>query len=142
MSQFKSFSRKKFEYELLQLKNKDLISRYEDITEKWSRMSGVSIYEIVYELTVPYNRFFKIIIYSSVKRFGEQSREKGKDAIRVNLLWYMKGQLFIQPIRTLYRVEGLFNNIETTVKNIENYIQNENPELRDFYLLQNPQEQQ
>ena len=121
---FKHFSVKKFEYELYNLKNKGYIEYYSTATDEMMKLAGKYIAEEVYYI-ITKNPFVKIVVYSTLdRRSGTtndnkmKTREKGKDAVRILLLWRMKDKLYIKSFKNLYRVDTFFDNLEKTIKEI------------------------
>ena len=88
------------------------------------KLAGKYIAEEVYYI-ITKNPFVKIVVYSTLdRRSGTtndnkmKTREKGKDAVRILLLWRMKDKLYIKSFKNLYRVDTFFDNLEKTIKEI------------------------
>ena len=134
---YQAFSRKKFEYELLSLKNLGLIKSYGDATDKWVGISGKYIFEVVYELTLESNPFMRIVVYSTIQRDNSQknkTRDKAEDSVKVLLSWRMKEKLYLKSIKKLYRVETFFDNFKECITNILEYVESK-PSLKEFTLV-------
>lgn len=74
----------------------------------------VSINEFVYRISLK-NPSASIIVFSSVDKATERTRESGADAVRIIYEWKTKKGLIYSKIAKRNRVETLFKNLEDSV---------------------------
>lgn len=112
-SNYYNFSKAKFEYELIQMRNKLNFVGYSEVSEDLQR-NGYQINEKVY-LIKTRNPYVSILIYSSIDKSTERVREIGSDAIRVVLVWKTNKGRFYKKIHKHLRIKTVFNNLEKTL---------------------------
>ena len=115
MVRYEKFTKKKFEYELLQLKLSGLILSYSNITEEWAKVLNSPLKEFVYKLSLPIGYKY-VVIYSTIDFSTFESRGKGDDALRVGLVWKTKSGVYYKKIGTRYRTGSVFVNL---IKSVE-----------------------
>lgn len=113
--QYVSFSKKKFEYELFQMKKKLKFSTYLNITDDLIR-NNIHTKEYVYLIRTG-RKDTNILIYSSVDTRIDRMRELGTDAVRVVLVRKRSdGERFYKKVKTHQRINTLFNNLTKSVE--------------------------
>lgn len=91
----------------------------------WSEVSdsiasnGFTIWEYVYEVRLR-NSSASIIVFSSVDKNSDRSREVNSDAVRVVYQWVTKGGAVYSKICKKYRVESLFENLSEALISASN----------------------
>jgi hypothetical protein len=76
--------------------------------------NDIPINEYVYRVKLKCN-YASIIIYSSVDKITDETREKGCDAVRIIYEWKTKNGKIYCKIATRKRIKKLFENIKISV---------------------------
>lgn len=119
---YKKFSRKQLERELCLMKEEGYFDYrpnglcYYEATENFKNRYGVATEEVIFEIPTP-NNFVNVVIYTSIP-VGEnnKARDRGQDAVRIGLRWYLKGTNYYRNIATRNRVDGLFTNLRKSIE--------------------------
>lgn len=113
------FSKAKFEYELVRIKQSCEMQGWHCVTALVEYDMGMTSWEYIYAFPTR-NINVKIVIYSSVDMRTGKVRDKGNDAVRVVYrITNSKGEVYYKHIKKHLRIDTLFNNLETTIWNAD-----------------------
>lgn len=116
MKRFKSYSKDKFERELTVIKDKNSDIRYwRDITAEVEKNSDNGLGEYVY-CFITTKSDLEILIYSSIDRATDRSREIGEDAVRVVAKLNKDGKVQYPYSKSHPRIETVFKNMAKSIK--------------------------
>lgn len=104
-----------FEKEII----KELSWFFGNITEDFKKENDT--WERIYEIPTQ-NKAVSIVVFSSVDLRTNQTREKGKDAVRIVLKWKTKNGDMYKRIAKHLRIETLFDNLKRSLKEAKSQI--------------------
>lgn len=116
---YRTFSKAQFEYFLTKTVKENELGYWRSLTEDLERETSRAYWEHVYQMAT-LNRTLTILIYSSVDRRFNKTRDLGKDAVRIVYRWETEKGVLYAKLKTHYRVNGLEKNLETTLKRYSN----------------------
>lgn len=90
-----------------------------DITEDFKKENDT--WERIYEIPTQ-NKAVSIVVFSSVDLRTNQTREKGKDAVRIVLKWKTKNGDMYKRVAKHLRIETLFDNLKRSLKEAKSQI--------------------
>jgi hypothetical protein len=100
------------------MKGKGNLTWWEEVSEELES-GGHKIWEYVYRFNLV-NPAASIIIFSSVYKATDRSREINSDAVRIVYEWKTRNGLIYSKIAKKYRVDTLFENLEGALINASN----------------------
>ncbi len=115
---YKPYRKSEFQNNLTSMKGKGKLTYWEEISEELE-LEGQKIWEYVYRFNLV-NPAASIIIFSSVYKKTDRSREVNSDAVRIIYEWKTKNGLRYSKIGKKYRVDTLFENLEDELVNASN----------------------
>lgn len=113
---YRPYWKSEFQKCLTEIANTGNLLRYEEVSEELSTPEDI-IWEYVYKFNLK-NPAAWILIFSSIYKGNDRSREVNSDAVRIVLVWRTKRGLQYYPASTRYRVENLFSNTQSDIKSI------------------------
>ena len=123
------FSAEKFKYELFQMYKSKKIGAFQDVQPDLFR-NGYTVNEVVYMIRTN-RKNINILVYTSidVRPKGVSGRNtvrvKGSDAVRVVVvIKEATGKRKYKKVHKHLRISTLFSNLETTLENVSNEINN------------------
>jgi hypothetical protein len=109
---YKCYSKKQFEYFLRNLLIENRLGFLSDVTDTHNQT-----WEYIYEVSTR-NPSVKVIIFSSVDKRTQKTRDNGDDRVRLVLRWTnRKGEHVYKRLARHNRIETLFNNVKSTLLN-------------------------
>lgn len=108
---YKRYSKKQFEYFLRGLLIENKLGFLSDVTNQHKS------WEYIYEVTTR-NRAVSIIIFSSVDMRTNKTRDNGNDRVRIIMRWKTKKGDVYKRIARHNRLETLFDNVKSTLLNL------------------------
>ena len=112
---YRSFWRSEFERLLSSLANQSNLLYWEEVSNKINN-SDIETYEFVYKFKLK-NKSVCILIFSSIDKKTDKTRDVGSDAIRMVYEWNTKNGLIYKRIAKRNRVENSFNNVRESLLN-------------------------
>lgn len=113
---YRPYWKSEFQKCLSDITNTGNLLYWEEVSEELSNSPNI-IWEYVYKFNLR-NKAAWILIYSSVYKETDRSREISSDAVRIVIVWNTKSGLKYYPAATKYRVENLFNNVQHEIQQI------------------------
>ena len=107
---YQSYWKSEFQNHLTSMKGKGNLTRWEEISDELESEKQ-KIWEYVYRFELV-NPAASIIIFSSVYKKTDRSREINSDAVRIIYEWKTKNGIIYSKIAKKYRVNTLFENLE------------------------------
>lgn len=120
MKKYYKFSKKHFEWELMNMK----LGWVEDITQQWIE-EGHHTWERIYRISTK-NKSVDIIIFSSIDMNTNYVRDNGDDAVRVILRWKTKHGYVYKRVGKNYRIKTLFKNLRRNIEEAQSKVFNLN----------------
>lgn len=115
---YQPYWKSEFQNHLTSMKGKGNLTWWEEVSDELE--SGEhKIWEYVYRFNLT-NPAASIIIFSSVYKETDRSREVNSDAVRVIYEWKTKNGLIYSKIAKKYRVDTLFENLEAALISASN----------------------
>ncbi|BCE03462.1 hypothetical protein [Marinicellulosiphila megalodicopiae] len=106
---YKQYWKSEFQNTLTSIANTGKINRWTEISSNLEN-NQIPINEYVYQFTLR-NKSVSIIIYSSIDKKTDRTREVGSDAVRIIFEWKTKEGKKYNKIAKHYRTESLFSNM-------------------------------
>ncbi|ELV8627402.1 hypothetical protein ACOIYL_004467 [Vibrio parahaemolyticus] len=110
MSNYTPFWKSEFQRCLTSLNGKGNILHWDEISEVIEEYEGIPIWEYVYEVHLK-TPAATILVFSSVYKNDDRSREVNSDAVRLVYRWETQNGVLYAKIAKKYRVESLFENL-------------------------------
>ncbi|HHQ4734711.1 MULTISPECIES: hypothetical protein [Aeromonas] len=115
---YQPYWKSEFQNHLTSMKGKGNLTWWEEVSEELES-GGHKIWEYVYRFNLV-NPAASIIIFSSVYKATDRSREINSDAVRIVYEWKTRNGLIYSKIAKKYRVDTLFENLEGALINASN----------------------
>lgn len=125
MKKYKQYTKNEFQSALSAMRNRNGIRNWVEVSDE-IQSEGVTINEYVYRLKT-WHKSASIIIFSSVDKRSILSRKKGSDAVRIIFEWKTTNGTKYCRIKTRYRIDTLFENIEESVFDATKHLHDLNP---------------
>jgi hypothetical protein len=123
INMYKRYTKKQFEFLLRGLLIDNKLGFLNDVTSEHS-----NTWEYIYEVSTR-NPSVKIIIFSSVDKRTEKTRDNGDDRVRLIMRWTnRKGEHVYKRLARHNRIDTLFNNVKSTLLNAKVF----NLDLKEF----------
>lgn len=106
---YKPYWKSEFQKCLTSVNGIDNIVRWEEISD-FIGSDGIKVWEYVYKIILTHPSA-SIIVFSSVDKNTDRSREVNSDAVRLVYEWHTKYGAKYSRICKKYRVETLFSNL-------------------------------
>lgn len=110
---YKSYDKSAFQNCLNSIRYYKNILGWEEVSIEIASNS-IDIKEYVYRISLK-NKAASIIVFSSVDKRTDSSREVGSDAVRLVYEWVTKNGLRYSKIKKKYRVNSLFENLKQSL---------------------------
>jgi len=107
---YQPYWKSEFQNHLTSMKGKGSLIWWEEVSDELESGSH-KIWEYVYRFNL-INPSASIIIFSSVYKETDRSREINSDAVRIIYEWKTRNGLIYSKIAKKYRVDTLFENLE------------------------------
>lgn len=117
---FKTFSKKQFEYLLNQELYKKRLGFMKEVQD-FNTSYGWETWEYVYEISTK-NPAVKIIIFSSIDKRTDRTREYGDDRVRLVMRWDTKSGPVYKRIKRHNRMDNLFTHLAATLKQAQDSV--------------------
>lgn len=120
MKRYMQFSKKKFEFELINIRKACHLYGWEEVSEQIDEENSneMKSWEYIYAFPTR-NKNVKILIYSSIDKRTDMCREHGSDAVRLVYRWEAEDGIWYRSIGKHLRINTLFENLEVSVWNAE-----------------------
>lgn len=110
---YQSYWKSEFQSCLTNMKGKGNLKYWEEISDSLSTVDA-QVWEYVYRYYLQ-NPAASILVFSSVYKKTDRSREVNSDAVRIIYEWQTKNGLRYSKVAKRYRVENLFLNLESSL---------------------------
>jgi hypothetical protein len=112
---YKPYWKSEFQKCLTEVKGKGNLTSWSEISSDLDAI-GQTVLEYVYRFNLTHPAA-SIIIFSSVYKNSDRSREIGSDAVRIVYEWKTRNGTKYSKIAKKYRVENLFENLQKELMN-------------------------
>ena len=119
MKKYYQYKAREFEGKLRKVTYDSYLKQPVDITEDFKKENDT--WERIYEIPTQ-NKAVSIVVFSSVDLRTNQTREKGKDAVRIVLKWKTKNGDVYKRVAKHLRIETLFDNLKRSLKEAKSQI--------------------
>lgn len=106
---YKPYWKSEFQNCLTSVANKGNLLRWEEISD-FLNTEKHRVWEYVYRFRLK-NPAVSIIIFSSVYKETDRSRDISSDAVRIVFEWHTKSDVLYSKVAKKYRVDSLFENL-------------------------------
>lgn len=115
---YQPYWKSEFQNHLTSMKGKGNLTWWEEVSDELESDEN-KIWEYVYRFNLT-NPAASIIIFSSVYKETDRSREANSDAVRVIYEWKTRNGIIYSKIAKKYRVDTLFENLEAALVSASN----------------------
>lgn len=112
---YKPYWKSEFQKCLTEVKGRGNLTTWSEISNELDAL-GQTVWEYVYRFSLRHPAA-SIIIFSSVYKNDDRSRENGCDAVRIVYEWRTVNGVKYSKIAKKYRVETLFDNLQRDLVN-------------------------
>lgn len=112
---YKPYWKSDFQKCLTEIKGQGNLTHWSEISNELDAL-GPTVWEYVYRFNLTHPSA-SIIIFSSVYKNTDRSREVGSDAVRIVYEWRTRNGTKYSKIAKKYRVENLFENLQRELVN-------------------------
>lgn len=117
---YKQYWKSEFQAGLSTICNKGLLKSWEEVSDE-IQSDEININEFVYRIKLRHPSA-AIIIFSSVDKSTERTRDLGSDAVRIIYEWNTKNGIIYSRIKKRLRIDTLFENIQESVDGATAYL--------------------
>lgn len=117
---YKQYWKSEFQAALTSICNRGVIKSWEEVSTA-IQSDEITINEFVYRINLRHPSA-AIIIFSSVDKATERTRDIGSDAVRIIYEWNTKNGIIYSRIKKRLRIDTLFENIQESIDGATEYL--------------------